>query len=461
MKRRDFLRQVGVSTLMLSGCQGHFALGAQKPLESEFEGIVALGCPTDRSIKINILSQDDWDIVLEYGHESGIYNRKTGIFPSQAHAPLEVELVELSPDTQYYYRILASSPNRRLLRQSPEYRFHTQRLPGSTFTFCVQGDSHPERHKKAFDEQLYDRTLRTALGDRPDFYIMMGDDFSVDTIKPNEINADLVAERYLLQRYYLSALSHSTPLYLVNGNHEQAARYLLDGRPDNIAVWAQGARNLFYPQPVPDSFYTGNEEPVEFIGHLENYYAWTWGDALFVTLDPYWSSPVPVDNVYGGGPKTPDKWDITLGEVQYRWLKQTLEQSTARWKFVSTHHIHGTGRGGVEVAGFYEWGGHTNKGVWEFDRRRPGWDLPVHQLMVKHGVTIFFQGHDHVFARQELDDVTYLTTPCPADPNYAAANASRFLSGDVLPGSGYTRVTVNDASVQIEYVRTFLPGDED
>jgi len=80
--------------------------------------------------------------------------------------------------------------------------------------------------------------------------------------------------------------------------------------------------------------------------------------------------------------------------------------------------------------------------------------------MVQYGVTIFFQGHDHVFARQELDGVTYVTTPYPADPNYAGKNVERFTSGDVLPGSGYLRVTVSDTSVQIDYVRSFLPGDE-
>jgi hypothetical protein len=255
-------------------------------------------------------------------------------------------------------------------------------------------------------------------------------------------------------------LSHSTPLFLVNGNHEQAAGYLLDGTPDNVAVWAQNARNLYYPQPAPGCFYTGNTEPVEFIGLLRNYFAWTWGDALFVIIDPFWPSPVPVDNVYGGGDKTKDKWLITHGDAQYQWLRQTLEQSTAKWKFVFAHHVNGTGRGGVEVARLYEWGGENKDGTWGFSERRPGWEISIHQLMVEHKVTIFFQGHDHVFARQELDGVTYLTTPYPADPHYAADKASNFTSGDVLPGSGYTKVTVSDVSVRVEYVRIFLPEDE-
>ena len=112
------------------------------------------------------------------------------------------------------------------------------------------------------------------------------------------------------------------------------------------------------------------------------------------------------------------------------------------------------------MAHLYEWGGHNNKGVWEFDIKRPGWEMPIHQLMVQNGVTIFFQGHDHVFVQQQFDGVIYQTTPYPADPNYSLNNADRYTSGDKLPCSGYVRVTVSEFSVLVEYVRTFLPTDE-
>ncbi len=462
MKRRDFLRKMGVSaTALLAVARAELVLPPEEPVVAVFEGTVVLGNPTDHSITLNVLAGDPLEAFVEYGMQSGIYPDQTLPAQIESAVPFEYMLTELQPNMRYYYRIRFRRLGEEAFKAGPVWTFHTQRALGSTFTFGVQGDSHPERDKTAFDKMLYGRTLRRALSDQPDFYIMMGDDFSVDTITPEVINADLVAERYLLQRPYLGRLAHSAPLYLVNGNHEQAARYLLDDTPDNVAVWAQAARDLYYPQPAPDDFYTGNTESIEFIGQLRNYFAWTWGDALFVTIDPYWSSPVPVDNVYGGGSKTVDKWEITLGETQYQWLKQTLEQSTARWKFVFAHHVNGgTGRGGVELADLYEWGGHNKKGAWEFDRKRPDWDLPIHQLMVQNGVTVFFQGHDHVFARQELDGVTYVTTPYPADPNYAGLNTPRFTSGDVLPGSGYLRVTVNGTSVQIDYVRSFLPSDE-
>ena len=51
----------------------------------------------------------------------------------------------------------------------------------------------------------------------------------------------------------------------------------------------------------------------------------------------------------------------------------------------------GTGRGGVEVSTNYEWGGKDPKGVTTFKEQRPNWDLPIHDLMVKHKVSILYR----------------------------------------------------------------------
>ncbi len=45
--------------------------------------------------------------------------------------------------------------------------------------------------------------------------------------------------------------------------------------------------------------------------------------------------------------------------------------------------------------------------------------LPIHQLMVDNGVTIFFHGHDHIYAMEELDGIVYLECPKPDDAGYA------------------------------------------
>jgi len=439
-------------------------LTVQAPSASAaFAGDVVLGCPARTSIRAKVFAPtQSGTLYLGYGKASSTtYPLQTPAADLAAATPLEVALDGLSSDTQYFYRLFFKGPTATSYTATEEASFRTARAAGATFTFAVQGDSHPERAGSQFDAELYRRTLLTAAADKPDFYLTIGDDFSVDTLDPLTVTAAQVTERYTLQRPFLGLIGKSAPVFLVNGNHEQAARYLLDGTPNNVAVWAQNARNSHYSQPAPDTFYSGNPEVVPFIGLLRNHYAWTWGDALFVVIDPYWGSPTCVDNPFNGGAKRTNLWDITHGDAQYQWLKGVLEGSKATYKFVFAHHVLGTERGGIELARLYEWGGYSGNGAWGFDTYRPTWNsLPLHQLMVATGVTIFFQGHDHIWVRQQLDGVTYQTLPEPADPTYSLFNADAFSTGDKLPNTGYTRVTVAPSGVKVDYVQTFLPAHE-
>ena len=336
-----------------SGKGGQPTAGA--PAVALFLAPEMLGRPTDRSVTVNVLPAEDLEVYFEYGVAPGAYTGRTPAATLPGDQPSEVMLDGLQPDTRNYYRIRYRRPGAAEFSAGEERSFTTQRAPGSTFTFDIQGDSHPERVNKQFDADLYRRTLTSVAADQPDFFIAIGDDFSVDTLKT--VNADTVTQLYRKQREWLGLVG--APVFLVNGNHEQASLANLDGTPDNVAVWAQNARNAYYPQPAPDSFYAGDAEPVEHIGLLRDYYAFTWGDALFVTIDPYWHSPQTVDNQFGVDREQKakrDLWNITLGEAQYQWLKQTLETSDAKYKFVFAHHVNGTGRGGIELAYTYEWG---------------------------------------------------------------------------------------------------------
>ena len=426
-----------------------------------FNGTWVMGSPTTDAVVFNVHSADQaGNVTLDFGVNSLQYDQQVPTAALQIDKPLELRLQNLKPATRYFYRLRYQASNTKEWVLMPEYEFQTAKPPGQSFVFAIQGDSHPERLKTQFDADLYKRTLLRAAADKPDFYILSGDDFSVDTLNPATITATQVRERYTLQRPYLSLIGRTSPLFLVNGNHEQAARYLLDGTPNNVAVWAQNARNSLYSQPAPDTFYSGNLEQVPFIGLLRNYFAWTWGDALFVVIDPYWASPVAVDNQFGGVSKRQSMWDVTHGDAQYNWLKRTLEQSKAKYKFVFAHHVMGTGRGGIELAKLWEWGGESQNGQLEFAAQRPSWTTPIHQLMVANKVSIFFQGHDHIWVRQKLDGVTYQTLSQPADPNYTLWNSDAYLSGDKFPNTGYTRVTVNASQVKVEYVKTYLQKDE-
>jgi Calcineurin-like phosphoesterase len=260
------------------------------------------------------------------------------------------------------------------------------------------------------------------------------------------------------QRYYFGTIAHTAPLFLVLGNHDGESGRWLDGTADNMAVWSNAQRKRYFPNPVPDAFYTGNATKDAHAGLLADYYAWEWGDALFVVLDPFWFT----QRQRGG-----DNWGSTLGREQYDWLAATLAKSRAKFRFVFLHHLVGglgkEARGGVEAAPLYEWGGHDPDGRDVFKDKRPGWPMPIHELLVKNRVNLVFHGHDHLFVKQELDGIVYQEVPQPGHPRYdntRSAEGYGYKSGTLLGSSGHLRVRVDAAKATVEYVRAFLPADE-
>jgi hypothetical protein len=401
---------------------------------------VILGRPTTNSIAVSVLSYTSQTVSISYGTTSGNYTSQTNPVNLEANIPQTIELTNLQPDTLYYYSV-----------NGVENTFHTARASGSTFTFTIQADSHLDSNT---NPQVYLQTLSNQRADHPDFVIDLGDTFMTEKYKPYTT----AEPQYLAQRYYLSQVAQTASLFLVLGNHDG------EGAPrGNVgyetSTWAAGMRTKYFPNPVPDGFYTGNVTPDSTVGNLQDYYAWEWGDALFVVLDPYWFTPA--SKGYS------DLWNQTLGITQYQWLKTTLENSNARWKFIFIHQLIGgmdqNGRAGVSVAGLYEWGGNNADGSYGFDTHRPGWEMPIHQLLVANHVTAVFHGHDHLFVKEELDGIIYQEVPQPgatrANDTSSAAEYG-YLTGDVLGSPGHVRVTVTPEQVTVEYVRAYLPQDE-
>jgi hypothetical protein len=401
---------------------------------------VILGRPTADSIVLSILSSSAQTVTIAYGTESGNDTQQTST-ALQPNVPAIVQLSDLQPDTAYFYTV----------NNSERLTFHTARAPGSTFTFTIQADSHLDTNSNL---PVYEQTLANQRADQPDFVIDLGDTFMTDKVK-SYTNAE---PQYWAQRYYLSLVGQDAPLFLVLGNHDgEGAPRGKDG--EAMSVWSAGLRTMLFPNPVPDGFYTGNATLNPTVGALQDYYAWTWGDALFIVLDPYWFTPPTKGD-------TTDQWNPTLGEAQYQWLKSTLETSDAQWKFIFIHQLIGgvdkNGRGGIEVANLYEWGGYNADGSYGFDEHRPGWEAPIHQLLHTNHVTAVFHGHDHLFVHQELDGIIYQEVPQPsaAQANTNSAAEYGYLSGDILGSSGHLRVTVSLDGVTVEYVRAYLQQEE-
>ncbi len=410
---------------------------------------VILGRPTDRSITANILAARAMEIYVEYGVRSGAYTGKTPSLKLEASSPSVIELRSLKPNTRYYYRARCRPAGQTAYLSGLESSFQTQRPAGSAFTFVVQADPHLD---EVSDPEVYTRSLRDELASSADFLIDLGDTFMSDKLESQ--TADEVLWRHLLARSYYEIVGHSLPIFLVLGNHEGESGRRTDGSARNLAVIAARTRKLYYPNPEPNNFYTGSTKSEPFIGLRQNYCAWTWGDALFVVLDPYWYTTARPGQ---GG----DNWSWTLGREQYGWLKNTLEQSRSKFKFVFAHNLvggldlDGRARGGIEGAPYFEWGGHNQDGTWGFNEKRPGWEMPIHHLLVKYNVTAFFHGHDHLYARQELDGVVYQEVPQPSSGRMRNPSGQyAYTHGDILPGSGYMRFRVSPDGVKAEFIRT-------
>ncbi|MEY2898526.1 MAG: hypothetical protein RL138_579 [Bacteroidota bacterium] len=414
---------------------------------------IILGRPTDTSITASILFDNSTSFYLEYGTNSTTYSNQTPTFNISGGVPMEVDIKALLGDTKYYYRMQYKVNG--VFTPSPQYSFHTQRKVGSTFTFTVEADEHLYDIKGV--KNMYRVTLANEAADNPDFMFSLGDIFG-DDHDPFTITSGGLDSLHKDYRPFLGSICHSIPFYVCLGNHEGENDYYQSfNAQNNLCVWGTQWRQYYYPNPYPNKFYSGNTQIEPFgIGYPENYYAWTWGDALFVVLDVYRTechdSLVP----------KPTGWNWTLGQAQYNWLKTTLENSNSKYKFVFAHHLRGQGRGGVAMATTNEWGGNQNtNGNYTFPINRPGWAKPIHKLFVDNKVTMFVQGHDHVFAHEVLDSITYISTPMAADSTYEIgmlANADAYVS-DTVDGTGHLRFTVSPDCVKMDYVKAYLPQD--
>ncbi len=445
-----------------------------QPQAVTFSADELLGRPTNTSITINVVPDDDIELYYEYGTVSGEYGAPTPIMTATDSQPHETVIDGLQPDTEYFYRMRYRAPGGDWVARS-EHAFRTQRAPGSTFTFTVLADSH--LFMTLGDFRVYQQTLLNVAADSPDFHLDLGDTFAMDGVT----SAAGARQTYLVQRSYMDTISPGTPIFLAVGNHEQEEGWHLDdvGNPAmSKPVLGTNARKLYYPNPIPDSFYSGNTDTYDALDGdqlHEDYYAWEWGDALFVVLDPFWySTTKPFVGNTGGGEDSDvgsgDRWDWTLGLKQFQWFKQTIADSKASYKFVFAHHIAGGlddyGRGGAGAAHLVEWGGYGEDGItWEFDSRRPrdlvnpenDWGgVPIHQLMIDNGVSAFFHGHDHQYAYEKRDGIVYQALPSGgiSGNGFGIYSESDPYTIKVLPNSGHLRITVSPDVATVAYVRS-------
>ena len=248
-----------------------------------------LGRPTDHSVTVSLLVREDVQGLISYGTDPANLGQQLPMLSLKAGETRMVTMEGLSSDTAFTYRLDVNGKTGEL------HQFHTQRAAGSTFRFTVDADPH--NRDPNFNGELYALTLANARADQPDFHINLGDSFMTEKL---QVKSRAEAESSFLDlRLYFGLLGADVPLMLVNGNHEGELGWLLrskDPLQSGLPVWSTQLRQQYYPNPLPDGFYSGTQTNDPVLGApRDGYYAWTWGDALFVVLDPFWyttSKPV-------------------------------------------------------------------------------------------------------------------------------------------------------------------------
>ncbi len=224
---------------------------------------------------------------------------------------------------------------------------------------------------------------RTAEAQKSSFVVTCGDNYHGSGIA----SADSPRWRTEFEDIY-TAPSLMIPWYPSLGNHDNRGKVEAEIAYSKISSrWKLPARFYAHTEKIDDR-----------------------NAALFVHLDtsPFVAAYHKKDSAYRVQDQDP--------KVQLRWLESTLSQSPARWKIVAGHHpIYSSALGH----------GDTKELIADV--------LPVLQ---KHGVQIFFCGHDHVLQHLVHGELnlfvcgggsSHRTVKPRADVRFGAASAG-FLS---------------------------------
>ncbi len=373
---------------------------------------------------------------------------------------IEWHATGLSAGSRYSYQIRKhepSEPTKELFKGG----FSTRPKSGTSFTFDLITDSH--LFVRDFTEEeiaeypledavplltdiykvLYTywraeaitkltRIARNVYSDSPDFLIHLGDvmDFHGFAHNPPSPDSRWTRKGYLEYRKLLGELAFNTAHMSTIGNWDGENGWFTEEEIDR----SRSQRLLYLPTPGPDTYAEGG-------GMNSDYYAFQWGDALFVILNVM--SYTPKDHPWKKTDEGADTW--SLGVEQLAWLEDTLKNSTSKWKFICAHHPAG-GNGGSAQESVYGRGGGRAAYVGE--------QALVHQLMLDYGVQIFFYGHDHVFSDMVVDGIHYTLPGSAGAPNAwkfgSSATGYPHLSYQV--DSGHARVRVTPDKVVVEFV---------
>jgi len=283
---------------------------------------------TQTSMVVSWQSENAAAGTVDYGGSTSLGQQAS---TSLVDAFQEVELTGLTPSTVYYYQVTADG------QTSSMASFVTAPQDEAPFAFAVVGDTRTDGDEH---QAVIDRLLATIGA--PDLVINTGD-LVEDGGDYSQWDEFFTIEHELMAQ---------SPLYPVAGNHDDVEN---------------------------DSYYVQYFNLPESSSATENWYAFTYGNTRFITVDT--------------------NEDFVTGSEQYDWLEGELASASSD---AAIQHI---------VVSFhdppYTSGAH---GVFDPDDWEPPRTYLV-PLFTSYGVDVVFNGHDHHYERSDVsqtDGVLYI-----------------------------------------------------
>jgi hypothetical protein len=346
----------------------------------------------------------------------------------------------LAAGQRYEYEVQAASAGAVEPRTLYAGSAVTARPAGTPFTFALIADTHIEPRDPIPEGQtIPDDTwgvhetnmlsvMREIPASEPDFLINLGDMLDYHLFGFNDPPPDSAWARlgYLNYRRMLGDVLGQTAHFPVIGNWDGENGC---NTPEEIAR-STTQRVLYAPGPAPTT-YPESGSP------NQDYYAFTWGDALFIVLNVM--TYTPTCHLLGWGDGTPDDW--TLGAAQLAWLERTLARATSRWRFTFIHHTVGGMAGNYDNSAYGRGGGLA---------AHVGEQAAIHAMLLKYGVQIFFYAHDHVFTDMVVDGVHYTMPGSAGAPWKFDSSETGYQT--YWPDSGYGRVRVSPDAVRVDLI---------
>lgn len=392
--------------------------------------------PTEDSFVVNVALSvgNPLNLVLEVWDEA---ERDWRVFADPDNPAFDLAewmVGDLEPGRKYEYRVRAldGAFDEVLYTGSA----NTQRAAGESFSFALVTDTHispRELDPGETDTIDFGETTLTAVAPEmlafdPDFMVNLGDmlDFHLFGFNDPPPDGSWTRLAYLNYRRLLGDTLGHVAHFPVIGNWDGENGNFT---PEQVA-YSREQRMLYAPAPGPGTYPEGGNAD-------EDYYAFTWGDALFVVLNVM--TYTPTAHLLSSDPGVPDDW--TLGPEQLEFLEETLAAATSPWRFLLIHHAVGGAAADLPNSAYGRGGGQA---------AYVGEQAYVHQLMLEHGVQIFFYGHDHVFTDIVVDDIHY-TLPGSAGAPWKFEGYETGYT-QYWTESGHGRVHVSPDSVTVEFI---------